>query len=657
MAIMNTQLNSWLLLDHAPRHFPEVEVVTQLAPGQIHRYNYRQMVNRTYQLMNALENMGLANGDRVATLAWNGYYHLECYFGIPSVGLVIHTLNARLSPADLTFIINDAEDKVIFVAPDLIGQLEAIADEIPTVTQFIVLSDHVPSSTLPNLISYESLIAGYPDTHEPIFIDEHTPSSLCYTSGTTGRPKGALYTHRSTYLHAMGCALPSAMGISPSDCVLPIVPMFHASAWGSAHAAVAMGAKLVFAATPLDAPSLLDLIADEKVTVTAGVPTVWIQLAEELSRTKVQLPHLRDIIVGGSQPPRPLIERYRDEFGLRISQAWGMTETSPLASLARPKFSMADLGTTHASGRSCHFGSGIATTQASTTPGMPMIAPAPSLLDLIADEKVTVTAGVPTVWIQLAEELSRTKVQLPHLRDIIVGGSQPPRPLIERYRDEFGLRISQAWGMTETSPLASLARPKFSMADLGADEYQDRVGGMAGLPVPGISVSIRDENGNEVLWDGKSMGQLHVKGAWVIDSYLHNRGSESFTADGWFATGDVAIGTPDGYFVIADRTKDLIKSGGEWISSVEMEGAIMGIPGVVEACVVAIPDPKWQERPLACVVPREGVEITLEVVREHLLKSGFAKWQLPERLEIIDAVPRTSVGKFDKKVLRTKFGE
>lgn len=534
MAIMNTQLNSWLLLDHAPRHFPEVEVVTQLAPGQIHRYNYRQMVNRTYQLMNALENMGLANGDRVATLAWNGYYHLECYFGIPSVGLVIHTLNARLSPADLTFIINDAEDKVIFVAPDLIGQLEAIADEIPTVTQFIVLSDHVPSSTLPNLISYESLIAGYPDTHEPIFIDEHTPSSLCYTSGTTGRPKGALYTHRSTYLHAMGCALPSAMGISPSDCVLPIVPMFHASAWGSAHAAVAMGAKLVFAATPLDAPSLLDLIADEKVTVTAGVPTVWIQLAEELSRTKVQLPHLRDIIVGGSQPPRPLIERYRDEFGLRISQAWGMTETSPLA---------------------------------------------------------------------------------------------------------------------------SLARPKFSMADLGADEYQDRVGGMAGLPVPGISVSIRDENGNEVPWDGKSMGQLHVKGAWVIDSYLHNRGSESFTADGWFATGDVAIGTPDGYFVIADRTKDLIKSGGEWISSVEMEGAIMGIPGVVEACVVAIPDPKWQERPLACVVPREGVEITLEVVREHLLKSGFAKWQLPERLEIIDAVPRTSVGKFDKKVLRTKFGE
>ncbi len=534
MAIMDTQLNTWLMLEHAKKHFGDVEIVTQLSPTLTHRYTYKDMVERTFKLMNAIEKMGLAPGSRIATMAWNGYYHLECYFAVPSLKYVLHTLNSRLSPADLVFIINDAKDEVIIAAPDLLPLLESIQQDIPTVKKFVVLGDKLPETTLRSVIAYEDLIGPEEGTHSVVDIPENTPSSLCYTSGTTGRPKGALYTHRSTYLHALGVALPSGMGISPSDAVLPIVPMFHANAWGCVHASVIVGAKIAFAATPLDPESLVDFMNNEGVTLAAGVPTVWIQLAEELSRRKIRLTRLREIVSGGSQPPRPLIERYRDEFGIPIIQAWGMTETSPLASMARPKH---------------------------------------SLLDLKDSERLA------------------------------------------------------------------------------------RIETMAGLPVPGISVSIRDANGEEAPWDSKTMGQLYVKGAWVIDSYLSGRSPESFTPDGWFATGDVAVGTPDGYFGIADRTKDMIKSGGEWISSVEMEGAIMGMPNVLEACVIAVPDPKWQERPLAAVVPRDGMTVTLEEIHSHLTKVGFAKWQLPDRLEIISMVPRTSVGKFDKKELRSKFGD
>ena len=277
-----------------------------------------------------------------------------------------------------------------------------------------------------------------------------------------------------------------------------------------------------------------------------------------------------------------------------------------------------------------------------------------SFVDLLFDEGVTITAGVPTVWISIEDELRSRATRPPLLREIVSGGSQPPKPLIERYWRDLGITVAQAWGMTETSPLASVARPKHSMLHLSPEELLERVGSQAGLPAPGIDISLRDDGGNEVPWDGTSMGNLYVRGPWVIDSYLHGRGADSFE-DGWFKTGDVAIGSPDGYFVIADRTKDLIKSGGEWISSVDLEGALMGMPGVVEAAVVAIPDDKWQERPLACVVPTPGAEVSLEAVREHLAARGFAKWQLPERIEIIDEVPRTSVGKFDKKALRAKF--
>lgn len=534
MAIMDVQLNTWLLLDHAPRHFSDVEIVTQVEENNIHRYTYGEFHKRALSLMNALDSLDLTDTAKVATLSYNTYRHLECYFAIPCTGRVLHTLNPRLSSEDLVFIINDAQDEAIFVQPELASVIIPILDRIPSVKTVITLGEKATALKINGSLSYEELISEFPANYRRREIPENTPAGLCYTSGTTGRPKGALYTHRSTYLHAINCALPSAMGIGPSDCVLPVVPMFHASAWGMVHAAIVVGAKIVFALGNLHPPSFVTLLNNEKVTITAGVPTVWISVAEELTRTKTQFPHLREILVGGSQPPTPLIERYRHEFGLNIIQAWGMTETSPLASVARIKNSMKDL---------------------------------------------------------------------------------PEEKLLEQVRNK------------------------------------------AGLPNPSISVSIRDSEGNEVDWDGSSLGSLHVRGPWVIDSYLNGEGTDSFSDDGWFNTGDIAIGYPQGYFTIADRSKDVIKSGGEWISSVAMEGALMGMDEVLEAAVVAVPDPKWQERPIACIVPKANNQITLEKVHAHLLANGFAKWQLPDRIELIDSVPKTSVGKFDKKTLRTLFKE
>ena len=533
MAIMDEQLTTWLLFDHVERHFGDVEIVTQRQDGERHRYQYAEMATRTYSLMNALDTLGISEGGRFATLAWNSFEHLECYFGVPGTGRVLHTLNSRLSLDDLTFIINDAEDEAIIFAPDLLEVVTALAPHVPTVRHFIIMGDHLPTDTPINLLSYEELLAASSQRYPRKNFSEYTPAGLCYTSGTTGRPKGALYTHRSTYLHAQACASGAGMQIGPSDCVLPVVPMFHANAWGMVYAGISVGAKIVFGPPRFDPPSFLKLLREERVTVTGGVPTVWIALAEELA--------------------------------------------------------------------------------ANPTP-------------------------------------------LPDLREIICGGSQPPVPLIKRYRDEFGLRIVQAWGMTETSPLASIARPKHHMRDLDPDTILTTVQSQGGTPLCGIAISLRDADGNEVPFDGSTMGNLYVRGAWVVDSYTKNRSSESFTADGWFQTGDVAIGNPAGYFTIVDRTKDLIKSGGEWISSVAMEGALMGIDGVVESAVIAVPDPKWQERPLPFLVLAPGATITLEMIHTHLLNAGFAKWQLPERFETIDSVPRTSVGKFDKKVLRQPYG-
>ena len=534
--MMDVELNGWLLFEHAPRHFASTEVVSRGIDGQIHRYTYADFGRRAQQLMHALDRLGLERGDRVATLAWNGYRHLEAYFGVPCSERVLHTLNVRLSTDELSYIIGHADDRAILVDADVVPVLEEIhkGGGLGKVKHVVVLGDSVPgSSVLPGLVAYEDLIADEPEEYPRREIPERSPYGLCYTSGTTGRPKGVQYEHRSTFLHALAVTSMSGMAIGSGDSTLPVVPMFHAVGWGMPHAATSVGAKQVFFAGPLEFPPLVDLMAAERVTVTAGVPTVWFGVGEELA-------------------------------------ARGAT--------------------------------------------------------------------------------------LPDLRHIVVGGAQPPRALIERFLKEFGVPIIQAWGMTETSPLATLAWPKVDFRDASHEELMDRVRSQAGLPMPGVEVSIRDEDGKEVPWDGETMGDLVCRGPWITDQYLYGENPEQFTEDGWFKTGDVAIGSPDGYFVIADRTKDLVKSGGEWISSVDMESAIMAMDGVAEAAVVAIPDPKWQERPLACIVPKPGTEITLERVREHLQGRGFAKWQLPDRSELIDEVPKTSVGKFDKKTLRGRFG-
>ena len=533
--MMEVPLNSWLLFDHAGTHHARNEIVSRRVDGSVDRYTYGEFAARTQQLMHALDTLGLEPGDTVATMAWNGSRHLEAYFAVPCTGRVLHTVNIRLSEDDLAYVIGHAGDRAILVDQDLLPLLEPIADRLGSVRHVVVLGDEVPSSPLPHLLAYEDLIADQPAHYARVDVTEHEPLGICYTSGTTGHPKAAVYTHRSTFLHALAVTSGAAMSIGPGDAVLPQVPMFHANAWGAAHAAVAVGAKLVLYAGALEAAPFCDLLVDEGVTVAAGVPTVWLTIADELAARSAR----------GKGPQ--------------------------------------------------------------------------------------------------------------HLRHIVCGGSQPPVALIRRYLAEVGVPIVQAWGMTETSPLASMAWPQTRMRDWDEGRVVEEARSQAGLPLPGVEISIRDATGKALPFDGESMGELHVRGPWVVDGYYRGEGEEQFTPDGWFRTGDIAIGSPEGYFVIADRTKDLIKSGGEWISSVDMEAAIMAMPEVAEAAVIAVPNAKWQERPLACVVPRPGHEVTLEAVRSHLERSGFARWQLPDAVELIDAVPKTAVGKFDKKVLRAQF--
>jgi fatty-acyl-CoA synthase len=532
--MMDVPLTTWLLFSGAQRHHHRAEVISRLPDGTIHRYTYGDFAGRAQQLMNALDVLRIKPGERVATLAWNSYRHVEAYFGIPCTGRVLHTLNVRLSVDELAFIMNDADDRVVLVDPDFLPLLEKAAPQVPGLEHVVVLDRDTSATSLSSAIGYEELITGQADHYEQPSLDERTPSGLCYTSGTTGRPKGVVATHRSTFLHALAVSSGAGMQVGPSETVLPQVPMFHANAWGLIHASVGTGAQLV--------------------------------------------------LYGGALAPEPFV-------------------------------------------------------------------------DLLATEEVSLAAAVPTVWIGVGDQIAARPDGLPALNRIVCGGSQPPRALIERYRRDFGIPILQAWGMTETSPLASVAWPQSRMKHWDDAQLMDVARSQAGLPMPGVEVSIRDDDGDEVPFDGESMGALHVRGPWVADGYLHGQGRESFTDDGWFNTGDVAIGSPDGYFVIADRTKDLIKSGGEWISSVDMEAAIMALPGVVEAAVVAVPDPKWLERPLPFVVVSPGTEIDIDQVRAHLEQSGFARWQLPDQIELIDEVPKTAVGKFDKKVLRARFAE
>ncbi len=459
---------------------------------------------------------------------------MEIYFAAPCMGAVLHTLNIRLAPDQLIYIINHAEDRVIFVDASLVPLLERIRDQIPTVKAFVIMSEAGPVQTaLSPALDYEALIAESPEAPYPWpRLDENAAAGMCYTSGTTGNPKGVVYSHRAIFLHSLALCLADTFGICERDVLMPVVPMFHANAWGMPFAGVMVGAKLVFPGPHLQPRDLAELIQNERVTVTAGVPTIWIGLYALLERERYDLSSLRVMPVGGSAMPRALIEAFEKRFGIRIAHAWGMTEMTPLGTVANLKSYMES-------------------------------------------------------W-----------------------------PEEER----FAVRAKQ------------------------------------GLPVVGVEIRAVDEQGREVPWDGKTMGELQVRGPWVIRAYYNDPRTVEAFQDGWFRTGDVVTIDPEGYIQIVDRTKDLIKSGGEWISSVDLENALMAHPKVLEAAVIAVPHPKWQERPLAVVVPRP--EFKEDLTKEELLeflRPRFAKWWLPDDIVFVEAIPKTSVGKFDKKVLREQF--
>ena len=504
--------------------FPKKEIVTRREGGR-HRYTYADFGQRVAQLAHALKELGVGPGDRVGTLAWNTYRHLELYFAVPCAGAVIHTLNPRLAPEHLSYVINDAEDKVIFADASLQPALQRIAANLKSVKQFVVMSDGPsPNGELQPLASYEELIAGRPTSYPWPDLDERDAAAMCYTSGTTGKPKGVVYSHRSSVLHTFGIAA-GRVAPTEADTVLPIVPMFHANAWGHPFVATMVGAKQVFPDRFLDPVSLVDLIQGEGVTFSAGVPSVWIALLQHLDKTGVNLEGFQ-MFVGGSAMPAGLYD--------------GLTR--------------------------------------------------------------------------------------------------------------HGIEVTQGWGMTETSPVAACATLKSYMGD----DVKRSVRLKSGLPLAGVELRLADvESGQSVPWDGQGVGVIQVRGPWVTSSYYRGVDPDRFTTDGWLRTGDVANVDTEGYAQIVDRTKDLIKSGGEWISSVELESAIMGHPKVLEAAVIGIPHPKWQERPVAYVVPKADFKgaVTQEEIIEFL-RPLVAKWWLPDEVRFVEEIPKTSVGKFDKKVIR-----
>jgi acyl-CoA synthetase (AMP-forming)/AMP-acid ligase II len=506
------------------------ELVSARADGAIDRFTYGQWADRTRRLGGVLDNLGISGFGRVGTFAWNTARHLELYFAVPCTGRVLHTLNIRLFPEQLIYVVNHAEDEVIFVDRTLMALLWPRVAEFKTVKHFVVMDDgagEIPDD--PRIHDYEELLAAADPVGFDV-TDENRAASMCYTSGTTGDPKGVVYTHRSTFLHTMGVMTADGLGVTESDVILPVVPQFHANAWGLAHAAVAAGAKLVMPGPDLSPKSLASLIEAERVTIAAGVPTIWMAVLPELAGRDVSA--LRSIPCGGSAVPQSLSRGYREQVGLPILQAWGMTETSPLGSV-------------------CHLRSQHAA-------------------------------------------------------------------LSEEEKDDLRTSI--------------------------------------GTVIAGVEFRIMEPNtSNEIAWDGETSGELQVRGPWIASSY-YNRpdATDSFTDDGWLRTGDVATADPDGNLRLVDRTKDLIKSGGEWISSVEVENQIMAHPAVAEAAVIGVASDKWMERPLACVVLSEGSSLTLDELNAFL-EPSMAKWWLPSALELIDEVPKTSVGKFSKKTLREKF--
>ncbi|MEX1148190.1 MAG: 3-(methylthio)propionyl-CoA ligase [Sphingomonadales bacterium] len=520
------------IITHAALNHADREIVTVTVAEGEHRYGYADCERRARQLAKALQGRGMGLGDRVGTLAWNGYRHLEAWYGISGLGAIAHTVNPRLFRDQIIYIINHAEDRILLADLSFVPLLEDIGADLASVEAFVLLCDdrHMPETGLKGAISYERLLAESDDDFVWPRLDENTAAGLCYTSGTTGNPKGVLYSNRSSVLHAMAAALPDALGNCERDVVLPVVPMFHANAWGIAHSAPMAGTKVVFPGAALDGPSLHGLIEREGVTLSAAVPTVWLGLLA-----------------------------YLEKEGKRVDS----------------------------------------------------------------------------------------------LKKVVIGGAAAPRSMIEAFETKYDVRVRHAWGMTEMNPLGTVNTPK---AKTMADPIQKRIDGKRsqGRAVFGVEMKIADDDGRDLPRDGKAFGHLMVRGPWIVGQYFRGEGGDILDKDGWFDTGDVATIDADGFMRITDRSKDVIKSGGEWISSIDLENAAVGHPAIAEAAVIGVSHPKWDERPLLIVVPVVDKSPTRNEVLSYLA-DHIAKWQLPDDVVFVDQLPHTATGKLLKTELRETY--
>ena len=520
------------IIDHAARQHGNREIVSRTVEGPIVRTNYRDIRQRALQVAQRLERDGFKRADRIATLAWNGARHLEAWYGIMGMGSIYHTLNPRLFPEQIVWIMNHAEDQALFVDLTFMPLVEKIAAMVPSLKKIIVLTDaaHMRATALPNVVAYEEWIAEADGDFSWVEVEEAEACGMCYTSGTTGDPKGVLYSHRSNVIHAMMAAMPDAMGISSRDVILPVVPMFHANAWGLGQSGPMIGAKLVMPGGKMDGASIYELLDTEKVTFSAAVPTVWLMLLQHLEQNGLKLPHLNKVVIGGSACPRAITEKFERVYGVEVIHAWGMTEMSPLGTLATMKPEYAGLE-------------------------------GDALLD-----------------------------------------------------------IKQTQGF---APF-------------------------------GVEMKVTDDENVELPWDGKTFGRLKVRGPAVAKGYYGGAGAEQFDAENWFDTGDVAHINENGYMQITDRAKDVIKSGGEWISTIDLENMAVGHPDVAEAAVIGVAHPKWDERPLLVVVAKPGKEPSKESILEYM-RPRCAKWWLPDDVAFVAEIPHTATGKIQKITLREQF--
>ena len=520
------------IIDHAANFHGERKVISRSIEGPIHTTDYRQVRARALKVSQRLSKDGIKLGDRVATLAWNSWRHLEAWYGIVGIGAIYHTVNPRLFPDQVIWIINHAEDRVMMTDLTFVPFLEKIADKLPTIERYILLTDaaHMPKTTLKNAVAYEDWIAEADGDFKWASFDENTAAGMCYTSGTTGHPKGVLYSHRSNVLHAYIAALPDSKGICSRDVVMPVVPMFHANCWSLAFSTPMVGATMVMPGAKMDGASIYELLDTFKVSFTAAVPTVWLMLLQDLEKTGRRLPHLKRVVIGGSACPRAMTKAFQEKYGVEVVHAWGMTEMSPLGSLCTMK---------------------------------------PEYASLEGD--------------------ARLNVQMKQ-----------------------------------------------------------------GHPPFGVDMKITDDAGRDLPWDGKTFGRLKVRGPAVAKAYYKGEGGEAFDKDGWFDTGDVATMDQYGYMQITDRAKDVIKSGGEWISSIDVENLAVGHPKVAEAAVIGVSHPKWDERPLLVIVLKKGETVTKEELLEFM-QGKIAKWWMPDDVVFVEDIPHTATGKIQKITLRQRF--